>query len=186
MLHALGLPEIDLVVTDTGATGTPAELAAGRYLVTLENQTTDQIAGGVFLAVPAGTSDEDALDGILGDGLPTWFYDATWAGGPIAESGQMDAVVVELAAGDWWVDIDRTSTTDAAPPADTATKLTVTGEMTATEELGGTIPVVLSEYNFDIPATLAAGPQIWQVTNSGAQPHFLISRDSRMGRRSTR
>jgi hypothetical protein len=81
LLRGLGLPEIHLVATDAGATGVPTDLAAGRYLVTLDNRTADQNVGIIVLALPAGTTDEDALAGILGEGIPVWFYDAIFAGG---------------------------------------------------------------------------------------------------------
>src|SRR4051794_6887835 len=172
LLRGLGLPEITLVVTDADVTEMPSDLAAGRYLVSVDNQTADQNIGVVMLAVPAGTTDEDALDGILGEGLPAWFYEATWAGGPIAAPGQTDAVVVELAAGDWWIDIDRTA--DAATqPVDTASKVQVTGELLAGGEVPSAVSIDLTEYSFAMPDTLTAGPQIWQLTNAGEQPHLL-------------
>jgi hypothetical protein len=172
LLRGLGLPEINLVATDTDVTGVPVELAVGRYLVTLENRIADQNVGIVFLAVPAGITDEAALQGILREGLPAWFYDATWAGGPIADGRQTDAAVVELAAGGWWIDVDR-SANAAVQPADTATKLQVTGDLPAAGDIAGAIPVTLTEYSFTLPTGLVAGPQIWQVTNAGTQPHFL-------------
>lgn len=172
LLPSLGLPEINLVATDSDVAGVPTELAAGRYLVLLDNQTADQQVGAVFLAAPAGTSDEDALDGILGQGLPAWFYDATWAGGLYVDAGQTDAVVVELAAGDWWVDIDRGTATEVQPD-DSATKLRVTGDVPRAGDIEGAISVDLTEYSFAMPESLAAGPQIWQIANTGAQPHFL-------------
>lgn len=172
LLQAFGLPEIDLAATENEVSGVPAELAAGRYLVRLENQTADQQVGIVFFAAPAGISDEDALDGILGEGLPTWFYDAAWAGGLYVDAGQTDAVVAELAAGDWWIDIDR-GTASEIQPDDTATKLHVTGELPTAADIEDAISVNLTEYSFEMPTSLAAGPHIWQISNTGAQPHFL-------------
>ncbi|HET9661362.1 MAG TPA: hypothetical protein VFP05_13580, partial [Thermomicrobiales bacterium] len=65
------------------------------------------------------------------------------------------------------------SSSDAGQPTDSATRLQVTGELPATAALADAIPILLSEYHFDLPASLVAGPQIWQLTNTGAQPHFL-------------
>ena len=45
--------------------------------------------------------------------------------------------------------------------------------MTATAGITDAFPVLLSKYSYSMPATLAAGPQIWQMTNSGFQPHIL-------------
>jgi hypothetical protein len=171
LLRDLGLPEINLVATDTEVTGVPSELMAGRYLVTLENRTRDQRIGVYIIAVPDGTSDDEALHGMLDPGQPTWYYDATWAGGPVAGAGQTDGAVIELAAGSWWISIDRTA--EASEPEDTATKLNVSGDMSAAGDIADAVPVTLTEYSFTLPATLATGPQIWAVTNIGAQPHFL-------------
>ena len=171
LLRALGLPEIHMVATDDGVTGVPANLEAGRYLVTLENQSANEVDV-VFLAVPTGTTDEDALNGILQDDLPAWFYEAIFAGGPTTQSGQTDAVIVELAAGAWWVDVDRIADAEVQP-IDTATKLQVTGELTPAGSIEGAIPLSLTEFAFGLPDTIATGPHIWQLTNTGAQPHFM-------------
>jgi hypothetical protein len=33
--------------------------------------------------------------------------------------------------------------------------------------------IAVSEYSFAIPIALGAGPQIWQLTNTGTQPHLM-------------
>jgi hypothetical protein len=56
------------------------------------------------------------------------------------------------------------------------TVLTVTDEATAIAAVD--IPagqmVEMVDFDFSIPDTVPAGPQIWQVTNTGSQPHHLI------------
>lgn len=172
LLQELGLPEIDLVATEAEVTGVPTELTAGRYLVTLDNQAADQSIGVFIIAVPAGTTDDEALKGMVEEGQPAWYYDATWAGGPFAGAGQTDGAVIELGAGTWWIDFDRRAGADDQL-VDTATKFEVTGELPAGADIAGAVPVTLTEYSFTLPETLPAGPQIWEVTNIGAQPHFL-------------
>jgi hypothetical protein len=49
----------------------------------------------------------------------------------------------------------------------------VTGDLPVAEDAAGAVHVALSEYKFAMPSTLAAGPQIWQLTNTGEQPHLL-------------
>src|SRR5215208_431894 len=63
----LGDPELRLVATDSGFSA-PSELAAGRYLVVLENDLTPSEEGAVtdvnILQLPAGVS-IDELNGLI-------------------------------------------------------------------------------------------------------------------------
>jgi len=175
LLKALGLPEIDLVATATGVTGLPDTLAAGRYLVSLENQTADQEIQ-VYLAVlPDTVTPEQANADLAKDDVPAWAYDAVWAGGPSPAAGETDAVVVNLSEGSWWAAVDRSSD-DAAQPQDSSQPLTVTGGTPTAEAAApsGAVAVTMTEYTFEVPAGLAAGPQIWDLSNAGEQPHFLV------------
>lgn len=175
LLQALGLPEINLVATGDSVTGLPKTLAAGRYLVTLENQTSDQEIEAFFSILPASVTPDQAIADLSSDSeeIPAWVYDATWAGGPNSYGGQTDAVVVQLSAGDWWVAYDRSG--DADPqPADTADQLTVTGDLPAAEDVPGAVQVSAQEFAFVIPDSIAAGAQIWDFTNTGKQPHFIV------------
>src|SRR5689334_3850424 len=61
LLKALGLPEINLVATDTDVTGLPQSVPAGRYLVTLDDQTADQEVEVYFGILPASTTFDQAL-----------------------------------------------------------------------------------------------------------------------------
>jgi hypothetical protein len=174
MLSALGLPQIDLVATDTDITGAPSEVTAGRYLVTLDNRTADQQIQVDFVVPPAEVSQEQAWTDLTAESEEpfAWFYNAIWAGGPNAAVGQTDGVVVELAAGAWMLTVDRSAATEV-PPKDAYSALQVTGELPLAREIAGAVPVNLKEFTFEFPATMMAGPQIWKVTNTGKQPHFL-------------
>ncbi len=175
LVRGLGLPEINLVATSTDLTGVPDKLAAGRYLVTLENQTADQEVEIIFSILPDGITAQQATSDLNeeSDTVPSWVYDATFAGGPNAYPGQTDAVVVELKQADWWVAVDRISESGQVA-TDTALTLKITGNMPATQEIAGAVSVTMKEYAFEIPASIAAGPQIWHLTNTGKQPHFIV------------
>ncbi|HEY7030081.1 MAG TPA: hypothetical protein VH482_02075 [Thermomicrobiales bacterium] len=176
LLEGLGLPEINLVATDSDVTGAPTEVEAGRYFVTLDNQSVDDEIEVYFVVLPASVTQEQAMADLNSDSdeAPGWFYEATWAGGPNAYLGQKDGAVVELAAGDWFIAVDRSGESGPAGQSpDTTSALKVTGELTAGEGIVGAVPVNLKEYTFEIPASVAAGPQIWELTNTGKQPHFL-------------
>jgi hypothetical protein len=176
LLKALGLPEINLVATDTDVSGLPQSVAAGRYLVTLEDQTADQEVEAYFAVLPSSVTPDQALKDLNSDSeeIPGWVYDATWAGGPNPYGGQTDAAVVDLTAGDWWVAFDRQTDSDPQPK-DTALPLKVTGGVAATPTaVAGAVPVNMKEYTFEVPASIASGPQIWELGNTGTQPHFMV------------
>jgi hypothetical protein len=172
LLKRLGLPEINLVATDTEVTGTPAGVTAGRYLVTMENQTADTEVEIYMVAPPAGLTIDQAIQDMNGGpgATPDWAYEATFAGGPNPYGGQTDAAVVNLTAGDWWVVAERYG----EPEVWTISPLSVTGEFTVAESIASTVPVALREYTFVLPGTMTAGEQIWELSNTGEQPHFIV------------
>jgi hypothetical protein len=176
LLTALGLPEITLVATDTDVTGLPASVPAGRYLVTLEDQTADQEVETLIGILPASTTLDQAVADLNSNSEepPAWVYDATWAGGPNPYAGQTDGAVVDLTPGTWFVAFDRNSDNDPQPK-DTAVALEVTGEAAATPvAIADAVPANMKEYTFELPASIASGPQIWDMGNTGAQPHFMV------------
>jgi hypothetical protein len=176
LLKALGLPEINLVANDTDVTGLPQSVEAGRYLVTLDDQTADQEVEVYFGVLPASVTLDQALADLNSDSeeTPAWAYDATWAGGPNPYAGQTDGAVVDLTEGTWFVAFDRQTESDSQPE-DTAQPLQVTAGSAATPAaIADAVPVNMKEYTFEIPATVASGPQIWEMGNTGTQPHFMV------------
>ena len=74
----------------------------------------------------------------------------------------------------WFVAFDRSSDNDPQPK-DTAVALEVTGEAAATPTaIAEAVPVNMKEFTFELPASIASGPQIWDMGNTGAQPHFMV------------
>jgi hypothetical protein len=76
-------------------------------------------------------------------------------------------------AGTWWVAFDRSSDAETQPTR-TAAPLQVTGDLPAATTVAGAVPVTMKEYTFEIPASVTSGPQIWEMGNTGTQPHFLV------------
>lgn len=172
LLKALGLPEINLVATETEVTGAPTTETAGRYLVTLENQTADTEVEVFLLSPPAGLTTEQALADInaRSDGPPTWIYDSALAGGPNPYGGQTDGVVVDLTPGTWWFLVQHNN----EPPVWHLFETIVSGVASTATEIAGAVPVDLQEYAFVLPEKMTAGQQIWKVSNTGEQPHFFV------------
>ncbi len=88
----LGLPEIAIRVTDTAYEGIPSELAAGRYLLTVENATSQMEASVTFMQLAEGMTLQDFIaafgpppSGAAEGGTPAGPPPA--AGSPPAEGG---------------------------------------------------------------------------------------------------
>jgi hypothetical protein len=200
LLAELGLPELRISVAEDGTVSAPSEAAAGRYLVVVDVAASEAIAGAdlTLVQVPPGMTTEEmsAQDEAAGEGIaPDWFYEAVIAGGTFALPGTTSAVVVELSEGEWRVEVfiepiegeedGSPVVADASPAASEALEERVDFEpaimtVTATASPVAAVDIVADEmveaidFDFTIPDTVAAGPQIWQVTNTGSQPHHMI------------
>ena len=190
LLAGLGYPEFRVVVSDEG-TEAPTEVAAGRYLVVLENGTEDEVDV-TFVKTPAGETVESLRATPPAEGEeelpPGWFYETEIAGGAIAPPGGVGMAVIDLTAGEWFIDVFRVSEEEgveatpeavAATPEAEATEgglLTVTGDAAspaAVEEPAGAVTVEMQDFAFNMPEQLPAGPQVWEVTNTGQEPHHI-------------
>lgn len=71
-LASLGLPTLDITMTDTGFEGMPEEIEAGRYLVNIAvHESLVEGGGGDFMSPPAGMTAQDVIDQLgLGGGPP--------------------------------------------------------------------------------------------------------------------
>ena len=178
LLAALGYPELRVVVADNGAE-VPTEAAAGRYLVVLENGSAGEVDIS-FIKTPEG----ETLASLMAtpsaegeeEGPPAWLYETEIAGGVVAPAGGVGRVVVDLTAGEWFVDVFRQSEEEGEAEGEAQPlTLMVTGDAASpTEEPAGAIAVEMQDFAFGMPAQLPAGPQVWQVTNTGEQPHFIL------------
>src|SRR5262249_22274245 len=153
---------------------------AGRYLVTLENDLTDPRqatgsdgdTGADLVRLPEGTTVDDVRkDQATATAVPARVYAATWAGGPFAPFKGTGHTVVDLTPGQWPVLPNGLGRTQPAQPL-TVTVPAASGTPT---EPTASVTVSLQEYAFTgLDRPVAAGPQIWKVTNAGSQPHELI------------
>ncbi|MDQ3656309.1 MAG: hypothetical protein M3457_14685 [Chloroflexota bacterium] len=182
----LGLPTMELTVTGDGYEGVPESVEAGRYLVTLSASEDSPEGGTVSFVQPSGLSPEEFL-ATLSDqseatpvataeaspgaspvaAAPTASFDAIWAGGTFAESGQTSQVVVDLTPGEWLV--------YGESPTDEPTVFKATGEMPADlPEPEASAALATDEYAIEVTSgELTAGQQIIKVENVGQQPHFI-------------
>jgi hypothetical protein len=190
-LSQAGLPELRLTATADGLQA-PAEVAAGTVLLVLDNQS-ENFVGVSLIQLPEGTSMEEAMM-VLGpppapEGSPEagaeaspaggeeemgppppLFYEMTWGGGVFAPPGVAGEIVVTLTPGQWVLASDPES---GMMPI----SMTVTGEAPTPVEVPADATVTLKNFSFELPADLAAGQQVWEVTNAGddpQQPHEMF------------
>jgi hypothetical protein len=191
----MGLPELQVRITDTAYEGLPAETAAGRYLLTLEVETAE--GGGLnFLKLPEGMTFDDFMAVLAGppaaspeammgtpgaeagppegegeDRAPEWYFQAEMAGGTGAFTGPSQAII-DLTPGEW---IAWAGFPDAPQPP---VGLSVTGEAGATPAAGtepaADVTVTMFEYDFAVEGALTPGSHVFAVTDVGAQPHEMF------------
>jgi hypothetical protein len=169
-LAGLGYPELLVRVNGDAFEMPETTVAAGRTLVRLEN-VGEESWHGFMLQVPEDVTDEQvAADlGPEAESPPPWMFEAIYPGFP-GETlpGQTSLALVDLRPGRYIV------------LSDTVQPFEVVGEVAtpvATPEaerpvIDGTVR--LFDFNFEFPETVEAGPQLWEVTNTGEQPHELL------------
>ena len=169
-LAALGYPEL-LVRVNGDVFEMPETTApAGRTLVRLENVGQESWHG-FMLQVPEDVTDEQVVAdlGPEAEAPPPWLFEATYPGFP-GETlpGQTNLALVDLRPGRYIVLGDTVQpfevVGDAATPGATPEA--------AVPIIDGTVR--LFDFNFEFPDTVEAGPQLWEVTNIGEQPHELL------------
>lgn len=189
-LGDLGLPELNITITESTFEGIPEQVEAGRYIVSVSSEDGGEFGGGVGFVQPVGVSAEEFLAALSGPppsaaeaspegsppadgggmgGPPPFIYDATYAGGVATLDGEMSQVVLDLTPGEWFAWGD-----DPGAPQEPVI-FEVTGEMpTDLPEPDSSATLVMGEYVIDVSkGELVAGPQVVRIDNVGAQPHFL-------------
>jgi hypothetical protein len=169
-LAGLGYPELLVRVNGDAFEMPETTVPAGRTLVRLENQGEESWHG-FMLQVPADVIDEQVVAdlGPEAEAPPPWMFEAIYPGFP-GETlpGQTSLALVDLIPGRYIV------------LSDTVQQFEVVGDAatpSATLEAEDSIvdgTVRLFEFNFQFPDTLAAGRQLWAVTNAGREPHELL------------
>lgn len=170
----LGLPEIELNFTSSEVTGMAESVEAGRYLVTIHGEPTEQdyAFGPMFLRVPDDMTMDDfsAAAAEATDGPPDFYYTTTVAGGPVimAGSGVTTAYgVIDLTPGQWIVAGNGL----AQPPS----PFEVTGEMPADlPEPEADVTMTIKEMEISVTdGAFKVGDNVVKVENTGEQPHFV-------------
>ena len=182
ILPTFGYPELRLRETGSGLEGVPDEIAAGRYVVTVE-APVDSPAYVDVVQVPSGLTQTEAEEQLLTAArddapAPGWVF----GGGSYALPGQSISFAVELQPGDWHV----AATRESVPPAggevtEWATlhplRVTAAAAMPGAATPASTESVALEMQDGGyggLDAPIPAGPQVWQLGNTGSGPHHLL------------
>lgn len=183
ILATFGYPELRLMETGSGLEGVPAEIAAGRYRVTVE-APADSPAYVDIVQVPQGLSQTDAEAQLLSaarDDVPApgWVF----GGGSFALPGQSISFAVELQAGDWHIAATRESVPPAGgevvewvtlhPMRVTVAAGTPSVATPSASSAGVTLEMRTGGYG-GLDAPIPRGPQVWQLTNTSSGPHHLL------------
>ena len=171
-LAGMGYPKLRVVRTADGY-DTPADASPGLVLLSVE-ATGDTGADAIIARLPEGMTTEQAQEMIRAtpdDEFPDFAYDWTFAGGATAAPGETSQVLISLEPGDWMILLDTmlNSELEVRP-------LTVeVGTGTTMEPPAADATIEMQDFAFSgLPEGAAAGPQIWEVTNTGEQPHVLV------------
>ncbi len=177
LLTDLGYP--DLVISTDGSTmDAPTELAAGRYHLVVQN-SGDLSAGVSFGQVPEDMTYDDLVTTLKNQDPqaqqpPEILYKMVLAGGSIAAPGSTAEAIITLAPGDWLIDVNASDPNSEGPGTDIFQELSVSGDLPELTDPEAGVVVDMVELAFDMPDTIPAGPQIWQVNNKGSFLHFMV------------
>lgn len=176
LLSGYGYPELAVTATDDGIAD-PGEVEAGLTLITFTNDSTVE-ADLELYPIADSAAYEDLIDAFAAydpasGAPPDYFYGITIGGGVKALPGASGQVVVDLVPGTYAFNYYG-SDEDAGIDVNIPTEVVVTGEPTDATPPEADVTAEMFEMDFAMPTEIAAGPAIWEVTNTGDQPHFLL------------
>lgn len=166
LLAGLGYPELAITVSDDGVE-LPDQVTAGRTLIVYTNDSAESLHP-FMLRLPGTLPIADAMADLGPEAMepPDWFLDATFPGF-VGETlpGKTTYAVVDLVVGTHLVLHDSAVAFEVVPSE--ATPVT-SGDPPADAT------VRMFEMGYELPSSIAAGPQVWEVTNTGQVPHELL------------
>ena len=170
-LAELGYPALTIVAKGDHFEA-PESVEAGRYLLVASNPEGQPGTEVSLTLLPEGETLDGTLAAFTSGDIPAWLFETTFLGGPIMPRdlhGEEQRAIVDLTPGDWIV-------WSPGNPTPAPRLLTVTGDAAAVDaatDPEADVVVELQEYAFTMPEEIPAGPQVWQVSNVGTQPHFI-------------
>ncbi|MEZ4531293.1 MAG: hypothetical protein R2855_09700 [Thermomicrobiales bacterium] len=177
-IGAYGLPTLEASGSFEGFTFSATEADAGKLHVILSSEEGVAVYLD-FMQVPAGLDEATATEQALlmaRDDVPSegWVY----GGGSYAFGGESVEFIVDLTPGEWQLAASyMPDSADAgAEEVMTLTPFTVhEATSAAATDIPVDVTLELQDVAFGMSSeTVATGPQIWHVTNSGEQPRQMV------------
>jgi hypothetical protein len=152
----------------------PTEAPAGLMTVTMTNNGAEPHHA-QLVRLNDGVTMEQFQAALQAGDPAAMFPLVTFVGGPaVVGPGAASQVILRLAAGSY-VALCFVESPDGVPhlAKGMVFPFTVTGEDPGDPDPTATADVSLVDFGFELPASVAAGPQVWKVTNNGVEPHEL-------------
>jgi hypothetical protein len=163
-------PQLDVTVTDSELQVSMTTVPAGWVLLNVTNSSSDEGGAGVL-----GPGEGQTMDDLMAaaatppadpEGFPPFLYEAAILGGPGSMSpGQSAQALLNIPAGDWAVFPEGNQ-----PPVLITSAESADSNTTAPNP---DLKIQLVDFAFGGFSNVKAGPQIWEITNLGEQPHML-------------
>lgn len=166
-----GLEEISLTIEESGVTGMPETLEAGRYLVKVTGPEPGEMgpAGAIFVQLPEGITSEQVYEEVMANPneMPSWYLEAHFGGGAVINHGTESWAVIDFTPGNW--------TTTTLYGTTLGVDFEVTGEMPAdVADVEASVTINVLEMAIEVAeGQLVAGDNVVTVHNIGAQLHFV-------------
>jgi len=163
-------PQLDVTITDSELQVSMTTVPAGWVLLNVTNSSGDENGAGVLGPAAGQTMDElmasAATPPADPQGFPPFLYEATILGGPGSMAvGQSAQALLNIPAGDWVVFPEGNQ-----PPSPITAAESADSNTTAPDP---DLKIQLVDFAFGGFSNVKAGPQIWEITNMGEQPHML-------------
>lgn len=167
-----GYPVLQVTVTDDAYVLDVASVPAGLVVVSVTNATDESVDAAVVGPAPGQTAaqliEAAAVPPASPGDLAPFLYQATLPGGPITvPATETREQLVLLPAGDWGI-----FGADNRSPGIFAT---ADGDGSRTDQPTADVTVDMGDTAFTgLETSLPAGPALWKVTTTSAQPHSLM------------
>lgn len=163
-------PQLDVAITDSELQVSMTTVPAGWVLLNVTNSSSDEAGAGV-IGPGAGQTMDDLMAAAATppadpNAFPPFLYEATILGGPGGMSpGQSAQALLNIPAGDWAVFPEGNQ-----PPVFITSAESADSNTTAPAP---NLKIQLVDFAFGGFTNVKAGPQIWEITSLGSQPHML-------------
>ncbi len=170
-LQPTGLEEINLTIEESGVTGMPESIEAGRYLVKVTGPEPGEMGPSGIMAIqlPEGVTPKQAHDDVLANPneIPGWAMESHFGGGVVLDHGPENWAVLDFTPGAWIVTTLFGTTLGV--------EFEVTGELpTDLPDPGANVTLDLLEMVIRVSdGEFVAGENLVTVHNAGAQIHFV-------------